>query len=211
MNKCHLTSPLSLLAWGSPTLCAWWWGSRQLPRSHLPPGRWEGRTGGKKTIGVVRTCPKQWSQDQGHCWKVQRALRPHKLSPKSYSPSLQITSLARHSNTTLKFFALEKQSFPSRPHTLWREMFLEMNFLLGNKKPGFSFLWLCPPYELDPRIQPRSELVPSYSLSFKKVCCLPSPQELLSALHCRRPRKVLLAPQRSHWWTSQKDIYWQAG
>ena len=86
-----------------------------------------------------------------------------------------------------------------------------MNFLLGNKKPGFSFLWLCPPYELDPRIQPRSELVPSYSLSFKKVCCLPSPQELLSALHCRRPRKVLLAPRRSHWWTSQKDIYWQAG
>ena len=80
-------------------------------------------------------------------------------------------------------------------HTL-REMFLEMNFLLGNKKPGFSFLWLCPPYELDPWIQPRSELVLSHLLSFKKACCLPSPQERLSTLHCRGPRKVSRAPER---------------
>lgn len=45
---------------------------------------------------------------------------------KGYSPSIQMTSFAEHSNVILKFFAPKEQRFPKRPHTL-RDLFVEIN------------------------------------------------------------------------------------
>ena len=196
VNKCHPNSPLWLSAWGSPTLRARWWGGRQLPRSHLPPGRWKGRAGREKDCRGDENRPKTMVARSGSLLKgLESPADPQIVSQELFSiPSDYFIgqTLKYH----IKILCPGEAKLPQKTSHTLREMFLEMNFLLGNKKPGFSFLWLCPPYELDPWIQPRSELVLSHLLSFKKACCLPSPQERLSTLHCRGPRKVSRAPER---------------